>query len=61
MPIHWGGFSLAPHEWYDPADRVAKAAAAKPIELITPKIGKGFSLQQEDLPKGQWWEAYKPN
>ncbi|WP_421875052.1 MBL fold metallo-hydrolase [Marinoscillum sp.] len=61
MPIHWGGFSLAPHEWYDPADRVAKAAAAKSIELITPKIGKGFSLQQEDLPKGQWWEAYKPN
>lgn len=61
MPIHWGGFSLAPHEWYDPADRVAQAAALENVNLITPEVGKAFSLQQEQLPSNQWWNTYKPN
>ncbi|HCX21093.1 MAG: hypothetical protein CMB80_20145 [Flammeovirgaceae bacterium] len=60
MPIHWGGFSLAPHEWFEPAERVAKAASEVNLELVTPKIGKAFSLS-EDLPHGQWWEGYMPD
>lgn len=55
MPIHWGGFKLAMHDWKDPINRVQAKAKQLNLEVITPKIG------QEILVKGNksysnWWE-----
>ena len=55
MPIHWGAFTLAPHEWYEPAERVLKAAQEAGVNLITPRIGDSFTLG-ETLPQTTWWQ-----
>lgn len=55
MPIHWGAFSLAPHSWYEPAERLSIAAEEKKIQLITPVIGERFSLR-DSLPASKWWQ-----
>ena len=55
MPIHWGAFSLAPHVWTDPINRLLKAAAAQNIPVIHPIIGERFT-PGNDFPKVRWWE-----
>jgi L-ascorbate metabolism protein UlaG (beta-lactamase superfamily) len=53
MPIHWGGFNLAPHPWTEPVDRVRAAAAAHGVRLALPMIGQRF-IPSRKLPN---WEA----
>lgn len=55
MPIHWGAFSLAPHPWIEPAERLTAAAEKNGIRLITPVIGARFVLSG-DLPVTPWWQ-----
>jgi len=40
MPIHWGAFTLAMHDWNEPVIRLKAAAQEKGIHLITPRIGE---------------------
>lgn len=54
MPIHWGAFKLAPHDWKDPIERVIKASNIKDVRLVTPTIGKRFSLG--NAVEERWWE-----
>lgn len=55
MPIHWGAFSLAMHEWSDPVVRVRKKAIELNMPLITPKIGQAFTLDMAVDPSSTWW------
>jgi L-ascorbate metabolism protein UlaG (beta-lactamase superfamily) len=55
MPIHWGAFTLALHEWTDPVERVTKAAAKLNMPLVTPKIGQSIDLTKEEKPNSTWW------
>lgn len=59
MPIHWGAFTLAPHEWIDPAERVTKVADSLGVKLITPEIGATFRFP-ENQPNNPWWRAFNP-
>ena len=54
MPIHWGAFNLALHDWRDPVIRSKAAAEEKGIPLIHPFIGERFSLTQDNLGT-EWW------
>lgn len=54
MPIHWGAFSLALHEWTDPIIRVSKKAEELGLELVTPVIGEEVVIPSH-LPHDQWW------
>jgi len=55
LPIHWGAFSLAPHDWREPVERLLKAAEEKNIQNITtPFIGESIVLDEE-YPKRFWW------
>ncbi len=55
MPIHWGAFTLALHDWNDPVKRVVAEANRLDIPIITPKIGQPLNLR--DLPETEnWWE-----
>jgi len=58
MPIHWGAFTLSPHAWIDPAERVYTAAKKNNLKLITPEIGAGF-LFPNDQPQSTWWRQVK--
>ena len=55
MPIHWGAFTLALHEWTDPVERVTVAAKKLNIHLVTPRIGEPIDLTQEAKPSSTWW------
>ena len=54
VPIHWGMFNLAPHNWFDPPNEITKHAKRADIALITPRIGQLISLDNPPL-YDQWW------
>ncbi len=56
VPIHWGAFSLAPHDWRDPVERLLKEAERKNVEnIILPRLGESCVLGRE-YPKDRWWQ-----
>lgn len=55
VPIHWGAFTLALHEWSDPIDRVTKEANRLGVNIATPQIGEAITLQSKDYPTAAWW------
>ncbi len=56
MPIHWGAFSLAPHEWTDPVERVQKKALELNLPLRTPRIGESFLINDVSPHLDNWWK-----
>ena len=56
MPIHWGAFDLALHEWREPVIRLLAAAKKYNVKVATPHIGERFFLGL-DLPRDRWWET----
>ncbi|MEL7002605.1 MAG: MBL fold metallo-hydrolase, partial [Bacteroidota bacterium] len=57
MPIHWGAFTLALHDWTDPVDRVIAKAKELSLPLTTPKIGEPLILQDTISVTSQWWKS----
>lgn len=55
IPIHWGAFSLALHDWQDPVERFEAAAQKKGQEIAFPELGKMIRYRQ-DLPSDIWWK-----
>ena len=58
LPIHWGAFTLAFHDWTDPIERVTKKANELNIPITTPKIGEPVKLRDGIFPREKWWERY---
>lgn len=54
MPIHWGAFNLALHEWTDPAERMVAEAEEKGATYTTPYIGQRFA-PDHNPPVEKWW------
>lgn len=59
MPIHWGAFTLALHDWTDPIERVTKKAKEQNLPISTPKIGESIILNDSIFPKSKWWLTYQ--
>ncbi|MDC8004316.1 MBL fold metallo-hydrolase [Aureisphaera galaxeae] len=56
MPIHWGAFQLAMHDWDDPVKRVVKQAQAINIPVVVPKMGASIDLNTLDGGTySKWW------
>jgi L-ascorbate metabolism protein UlaG (beta-lactamase superfamily) len=55
MPIHWGAFTLALHEWTDPIKRVIKKSEELAIPLIAPKVGKLVHVTDSVPTNQDWW------
>jgi len=53
-PVHWGGFALAQHPWYEPADRFVKAANKEGLSAVYPELGKVYALT--DNCERLWWQ-----
>lgn len=58
-PIHWGTYSLAAHSWYEPMQRLARAADSLEIQLVLPVCGETSSLPGP-FPVERWWEPLVP-
>jgi L-ascorbate metabolism protein UlaG (beta-lactamase superfamily) len=55
MPVHWGKFSLALHDWDEPIRRVIKEAGKRKMPLLHPAIGEPVYLDYIS-PSSNWWE-----
>ncbi len=56
MPIHWGSFKLALHEWTEPVKRLQAKASELNIKVITPKIGENIIVKDTMDTYSNWWE-----
>ncbi|HUQ82200.1 MAG TPA: MBL fold metallo-hydrolase, partial [Gemmatimonadaceae bacterium] len=56
IPMHWGTFNLAYHQWKEPAVRVVPAAAAAGVPIVMPKPGQLIEPASPP-PLDKWWEA----
>jgi len=54
LPIHWGKFALANHDWDEPINRFVKEAERQNVDYTTPMIGEPVVLG-ESYPKQRWW------
>lgn len=57
LPVHWGGFTLALHDWNDPAIRISAAAEEQRIPYRIPKIGEAVYLNsiRNSTQQDFWW------
>ena len=55
IPIHWGMFTLAMHNWYDPPVEIEKRAKKENINVLIPKIGQVIDMKFKPGLKS-WWE-----
>ena len=56
MPIHWGAFTLAMHDWTDPVVRIHKKAEELGVKVITPQIGEIVIVGDSTYSSQKWWE-----
>src|SRR5262249_12280682 len=40
LPIHWGTFNLALHDWDEPAETLVTLAPRHGVELVMPRLGE---------------------
>jgi len=55
IPMHWGAFTLAPHSWTDPVERISHMSEELGFNLITPRIGESV-IPGKHEPKEKWWQ-----
>jgi L-ascorbate metabolism protein UlaG (beta-lactamase superfamily) len=56
LPVHWGKFVMANHDWDEPLLRVTAASREAGMPLLTPLIGEAVDLKNaEDFTSG--WES----
>jgi L-ascorbate metabolism protein UlaG (beta-lactamase superfamily) len=54
LPVHWGTFNLAFHDWKEPAIRFMKAARLARVRFTIPKPGEIANLEGPDY-VDDWW------
>lgn len=55
LPVHWGTFNLAIHDWHEPIERALAAAQRKGVDLITPRVGEVVETGQP-FDSQPWWK-----
>lgn len=62
IPVHWGGFALAQHAWFEPPQRFTEEAKEKSILFQIPQIGRIYDLDKESK-DSDWWkiDSQKPH
>jgi L-ascorbate metabolism protein UlaG (beta-lactamase superfamily) len=54
LPIHWGTFPLAMHDWDEPAESLLELAPAKHAQLLMPRLGEPVEPVR-GLELKPWW------
>jgi hypothetical protein len=56
VPVGWGMFSMAMHDWYEPPAEIHKIAVAEKLSVIFPVLGQRIDLKSLP-PLVKWWES----
>ncbi|MCX2449829.1 MBL fold metallo-hydrolase [Pedobacter sp. PLR] len=54
LPVHWGKFTLALHDWNEPVIRAVKKGEEMNLKITTPMLGEAIVLDQ-DYPVKRWY------
>lgn len=56
LPVHWGTFNLAYHDWDEPIRRTIRRASEQGVSLLTPLPGEEVEI---GVPRTftRWWET----
>ncbi|GAA0800058.1 MBL fold metallo-hydrolase [Spirilliplanes yamanashiensis] len=54
VPVHWGTFNLALHDWAEPVDRVWREAKDRGVDLAVPRPGERVDVDNPPVVDG-WW------
>jgi L-ascorbate metabolism protein UlaG (beta-lactamase superfamily) len=57
LPIHWGTFNLAYHDWFDPPERLVRAASEKSVPYAALRPGESVTYGSTP-PVQPWWREY---
>jgi L-ascorbate metabolism protein UlaG (beta-lactamase superfamily) len=57
LPVHWGTFSLAMHEWDEPAETLLRLAPAQGVPLLMPRLGEAVEPAHADAVVSPWWRG----
>jgi L-ascorbate metabolism protein UlaG (beta-lactamase superfamily) len=56
LPVHWGTFALAVHDWDQPAETLLKLGPRQGVNLLMPQLGESIEPEHgHDLKP--WWRA----
>lgn len=58
LPIHWGTFNLAFHDWREPGERLVARARDTGTPLLLPRPGETLAVPEESSPTSAsrpWW------
>jgi L-ascorbate metabolism protein UlaG (beta-lactamase superfamily) len=55
MPIHWGAFTLALHDWNDPVKQLMPEAQNLGLPVVIPKIGEFIEVKNPGRSPEEWW------
>ena len=58
LPVHWGTFALAMHDWDQPAERLLELAPRQPAPLLMPRLGGAVEPAHAEAIE-PWWRAVK--
>lgn len=56
LPVHWGTFALAMHDWDEPAETLLNLAPARGAQLLMPRLGQAVEPAHGAL-ADPWWRA----
>jgi L-ascorbate metabolism protein UlaG (beta-lactamase superfamily) len=56
LPVHWGTFALALHDWDQPAETLLKLAPEQGAQLLMPRLGEAVEPAHGEAVR-PWWRA----
>ena len=56
LPVHWGTFSLATHDWDQPVERLLDLAPRTGAQLVLPRLGEPVEPSRATQAR-PWWRA----
>jgi L-ascorbate metabolism protein UlaG (beta-lactamase superfamily) len=56
LPVHWGTFNLALHDWDDPAETLYVRADKRGSRIITPRLGEALEPARVGA-ANPWWRT----
>lgn len=60
LPVHWGTFSLALHDWDQPAEALLTEGPKQGAQLLMPRLGEPVEPAHGEAVQPWWREADRP-
>jgi L-ascorbate metabolism protein UlaG (beta-lactamase superfamily) len=54
LPVHWGTFALAMHDWDEPVETLLAMGPKQAAQLLMPRLGQAVEPGQE-FALAPWW------